>query len=178
MNSAYVPLTVHDYSRKTSLSVNSTQTATHNQISTHVNALEKEWLTRTFRIFTCVPFSIPSPRESLSRPTSHTMQANQCGYIVGIMHMLTIVHMLYLSSNSLFMHRWRDQNEENSGGMTRLTDRGYITYSYRDERRSLDIRALKNSPGVCRRSRRTYDARRCNQSQHLHNCGALVQKVE
>ena len=63
MNSAYVPLTVHDYPYRASLYVISSQTVTHSHIPNPANfhAPEKECVPKPFWLFTCglPPLNIP-----------------------------------------------------------------------------------------------------------------------
>jgi len=59
MNSTYVPLTVHDYLRRTNLYVNFAQTGNHDHTLANFNVQKKECVSSSFWLFTCVLPSTP-----------------------------------------------------------------------------------------------------------------------
>ena len=97
---------------------------------------------------------------------------------IGFIHMLSIVQMLYLSSKSLFTHTLNHGKTCGDDRRKSVLIAWVIAYEDRDERRSLDIQALKNFLGAGRQSPRTDDVRRCSQFQHSNNCGVLVRRGE
>ena len=90
MNSTYVPLTVHDYPRRTNLYVNFAQTVNHDHIiPANFNVPKKVCVSGPFWLFTCVLLSTPhSPIIMGSHlDLNHVRHmSKQCVYTVDWLH--------------------------------------------------------------------------------------------